>query len=319
MSNKLDDLFNSALTSYPSLSLVAAVLDSNKVYYYFGNVLGTMLFDIASITKTFTAITLLKMYRGGYVDLFAPVSYYWPSFNSQNVTLIDLLRHSSGIPRLFLNNQFKASEILTALTAPIFKPTSTPEYSDGNFIALGQVLEQLGGLEKLINSFIIKPLQLVNTFFNPLDKGVMANGCVPTLNDEQMGALIGKVHDAKAANLGGVAGHAGLFSGMDAMIVYAQSLLNGKLITDEDDKLMRNVVIGELGNRFSLGFMLADNLAPQQFILSRTGWTGGWLCLNKDKNYAIILLSNRLYVGQNLEACNKLRGQFFKEADCLLC
>lgn len=190
-------------------------------------------FDMASLTKPLiTATAVMQLYEQGKLSPNDPVSLYLPDFaanGKQDITIRQLLTHYSGLPPdLSLTDPWKGKqEAYTRAFAskPIHPAGVQFVYSDINFIVLGALVEKISGLtlDEYAQRFIIAPLGLTHTrYLPPISwKPFMA----PTQYDQGV-MLRGIVHDSTSRRMGGVAGHAGLFSTGDDIAVYAQNLLD---------------------------------------------------------------------------------------------
>ncbi len=189
-------------------------------------------FDIASITKVVATTTaLMQLVEKGKLNLEDPVAKYWPEFRANNkgqITVRHLLTHYSGLrPGLPVKARWSGYE--TALKKIVKeKPVSAPgacfDYGDTNFAILGEMIRRISGqpLDIYCRDHIFSPLGMKDTCFNPAPS--MQDRIAPTRMDIP---LLGKVHDPMAYKMGGVSGHAGLFSTADDLAVLAQTLLNG--------------------------------------------------------------------------------------------
>jgi serine-type D-Ala-D-Ala carboxypeptidase len=198
------------------------------------------LFDLASLTKVVATTPMaMLLYERGLLDLDAPVSAVIPEFLTDSakdalrkpITLRMLLSHSSGLPayeKLFLRAKSRDELLLAAFTTPITAdPGSRAEYSDIGFIILGVALERLAdeSLDRFCQREIFAPLGMTNTCFNPPEQ--IRSHIPPTQDDKFFRHRIiqGEVQDENAFVLGGVAGHAGLFSTAGDIAKFAHSLL----------------------------------------------------------------------------------------------
>lgn len=191
-------------------------------------------FDMASLTKPLiTATAIMQLFEQGRLRLDDPVATYLPAFGSQgkeDITIRNLLTHYSGLPAdLDLREAWsgKAEGYERAMSSiPVNAPGVQFRYSDINFIVLGALVEKLSGesLDQYGMRHIIKPLGMKHSGFLPgaQERGIIA----PTQYDEQHHMLRGVVHDPTSRRMGGVAGHAGLFSNGDDISIFAQSLLD---------------------------------------------------------------------------------------------
>jgi len=190
-------------------------------------------FDMASLTKPLmTATAVMQLYEQGKLSPNDPVSKYVPDFaanGKQDITIRQLLTHYSGLPPdISLADPWEGKqEAYTRAFAvkPIHPPGVQFVYSDVNFIVLGALVEKISGLtlDEYAQRFIIKPLGLTHTRYLP---PVSWKPTIAPTQYDQGGMLRGIVHDPTSRRMGGVAGHAGLFSTGDDMAVYAQNLLD---------------------------------------------------------------------------------------------
>jgi uncharacterized protein YbbC (DUF1343 family)/CubicO group peptidase (beta-lactamase class C family) len=194
-------------------------------------------FDMASLTKVVaTTIAIMQLVEQGKIVLSAPVSDYWPEFKANGkeaITVRELMTHYSGLPPdLELKPEWSGYETAMKMIVdvrPIVPPGTRFNYSDINFESLGELVRRVSGkpLEIYCSEHIFKPLGMKATRFNP--PATWRQRIAPT--QYQFGdkgkMLWGEVHDRTAYNMGGVAGHAGLFSNADDLTIFAQMLLNG--------------------------------------------------------------------------------------------
>jgi uncharacterized protein YbbC (DUF1343 family)/CubicO group peptidase (beta-lactamase class C family) len=192
-------------------------------------------FDMASLTKCLaTATSLTRMLELGQIRLNDSVAKYLPEFaqnGKQDITIRQLATHYSGLaPDLDLKQPWQGYE--TAMTMAMAEPLQNPPgsrfvYSDINYIVLGEVVHKISGmpLDKYAAAHIYAPLKMTHTTFNP---PVSWRGKIAATEFDENGAMLkGIVHDPTARRMGGVAGHAGLFSTADDVAKYAQAMLNG--------------------------------------------------------------------------------------------
>jgi len=192
-------------------------------------------FDLASLTKVIvTTPAVMQLVEKGKVRLNDPVAKYLPEFaqnGKEDITVRQLLTHYSGLePDLDLKIAWEGKQtaygMAMALT-PDDPPGSKFSYSDVNFIVLGELVERVSGqtLDEYALRHIFVPLKMMHTRFVP--SAAWRPRMAPTQYDENERMLRGVVHDPTARRMGGVAGHAGLFSTGDDLAKYAQALLNG--------------------------------------------------------------------------------------------
>ena len=192
-------------------------------------------FDLASLTKVVATTTaVMQLVEQGKVRLNDPVAKYLPEFaqnGKEDITVRQLLTHYSGLePDLDLKTTWEGKDTgykMAFAETPAEAPGSRFVYSDINFIVLGAVVERLSGetLDAYTERHIFAPLKMTRTRFVPPEK--WRAKIAPTQYDENEKMLRGVVHDPTARRMGGVAGHAGLFSTADDLAKFAQVLLNG--------------------------------------------------------------------------------------------
>jgi uncharacterized protein YbbC (DUF1343 family)/CubicO group peptidase (beta-lactamase class C family) len=193
------------------------------------------IFDLASLTKVVATTTaVMQLFEQGKVRLNDPVAKYLPEFaqsGKEDITLRQLLTHYSGLePDLDLKTQWEGKDTAYKMAfaeAPAQAPGSSFVYSDINFIVLGALVERVSGetLDVYTTKHIFAPLKMLHTRFVP--PAAWRAKIAPTQYDENEHMLWGVVHDPTARRMGGVAGHAGLFSTGDDLAKFAQALLSG--------------------------------------------------------------------------------------------
>ena len=193
------------------------------------------IFDLASLTKVIATTTaVMQLVEQGKVRLNDPVAKYLPEFaqnGKEDITIRQLLTHYSGLaPDLDLGTEWQGKNTAYQL-AFVMPPETTPGsgfvYSDINFITLGALVEKIAGetLDLYTQQHIFTPLKMTHTRFLP--PASWRPKIAPTQYDEKEHMLRGVVHDPTARRMGGVAGHAGLFSTGDDLAKFAQALLQG--------------------------------------------------------------------------------------------
>ena len=276
------------------------------------------IYDMASVTKVATTTTcLLKLLESGKIRLFDRVNIYVPQFKFDDVFVFNLVTHTSGLKECLPNPATIQSrdEALSLLfeQPKIFETGKDLVYSDLNYILLGLIIEKITGmkLDEYAKSIIYEPLDMVDTCFNPQD--IMR--CAPTeeRNDRIVQGIVrGKVHDETAYILGGVAGHAGMFSTVKDMSNFMQMILNeglhnGKkfLAKNTVDQLFHPLVEKDQGLATfklyrSIGWIVRDYNASSGDFTSRetiehTGFTGTNVWIDRKNGIAFCMLSNRVH------------------------
>jgi uncharacterized protein YbbC (DUF1343 family)/CubicO group peptidase (beta-lactamase class C family) len=193
------------------------------------------IFDLASLTKVVATTTaVMQLVELGKVRLNDPLAKYLPEFaqnGKDDITIRQLLTHYSGLaPDLDLSTPWEGKN--TAYQLAFVEPPETPPgsgfvYSDINYIMLGALVEKVSGetLDAYTQKHIFQPLKMLHTRFNP--PASWRAKVAPTQYDENNHMLWGVVHDPTARRMGGVAGHAGLFSTADDLAKFCQALLSG--------------------------------------------------------------------------------------------
>jgi len=288
------------------------------------------LWDVASLTKVVaTTGVAARFVDRGILDLETPVAHYLPAFSGGQkplVTVRMLLDHTSGLPPFLALWQVSSSPgdaIARICVEPLRRPPGTAaEYSDLNAILLGVILEQAGGapLDVLVRREVIEPLGLAHTSFDvqPSARGLAA----PTTSQGRI--RVGTVNDPNAAFLGGVAGHAGLFSTAPDLARVARAWL-GQGTLDGVTWLSAGTVRRFLqpsaasGTRL-LGWDTPDTTGPEPSSFGRhpdpgtyghTGWTGTQMWLDPERDVFVIFLTNRAYeprVRETFQALRRIRA-----------
>jgi uncharacterized protein YbbC (DUF1343 family)/CubicO group peptidase (beta-lactamase class C family) len=272
------------------------------------------IFDAASLTKVVatTPAIMLLVERGG-VDLDAPVHHYLPEFKANGkeaITIRHLMTHTSGLkPGIPAKPDWtgyeKAIELACA-EEPLNAAGALFRYSDINYILLGEVVQRVSGI--MLHHFVAEevhvPLKMLDTSFLPPSSKLAR--VAPTEKLESGEVLHGKVHDPTARRMGGVAGHAGLFTTAADLARFARMLLNlGELdgahvFKPETVKLMTSVQSPEnVPTRRGLGWDIDSGYSgPRGKVFpigsyGHTGWTGTSLWIDPFSRTFVSFLSNR--------------------------
>lgn len=292
------------------------------------------IYDLASLTKPLvTGLLAALQVESGELDLGTThgTSPFFADSPVAALTLRELVSHTSGLPAwipLYLSPGWRSpSAIATAIGEQTLKPSPQVEYSDLNFISLAFLI---GGdrLESVFADSVIGELALKRTGFNPLLRGIardeiaaseMGNGyerqtCIDrgydteppeggTQNAFRNGLIWGEVHDGNAYFMGGVAGHAGLFSTAEEVFKIAMQFLPGhtKLLRPETCELFRTNFTPGMNEDRSFAFQLASTkdstagtrMSPQSF--GHNGFTGTSLWIDPVKDRIFVLLTNRTH------------------------
>ncbi|MBI3882179.1 MAG: DUF1343 domain-containing protein [Verrucomicrobia bacterium] len=274
------------------------------------------IFDAASLTKVIaTAPSVLLLVQDGRVKLDDAAKKFLPEFTGDGrdeITVRRLLTHTSGLrPDTDLKDQRDGYDtgIRLALAEKPLKPPGTEfKYSDINFELLGEIVQRASGvpLDEFAARRIFRPLKMSDTGFNPPTNQLAR--IAPTERDNgQM--LRGKVHDPRARKMGGVAGHAGLFTTAADLSRFARMMLNGGTLEDarifkpETLALMTSVQTPpSLASKRGLGWDIATSYSkprgeffPEGASFGHTGFTGTSVWIDPASKTFVILLTSRLY------------------------
>jgi beta-glucosidase-like glycosyl hydrolase/CubicO group peptidase (beta-lactamase class C family) len=275
------------------------------------------IYDTASLTKPIVTATLAAMLaEPGQLDVSAPVARYLPEWTAlpdaerRAVTVRHLLTHTSGLPahrEYFKSARTRQEVVAQALAEPLeADPGTRSVYSDIGFILLGEVLERLLGrpLDQAAMERIFAPLAMTATMFTP--PPVLQTRIAPTENDTELRKrpVRGEVHDENAWVMGGVAGHAGLFSTAGDLAIFCQMMLNGGQYAHR--RLLQRVTIKQFTTVDSLsagmrtpGWMARTvGSSSGRYFSSRSfghlGFTGTSMWVDPDKHLFVVLLTNRV-------------------------
>jgi uncharacterized protein YbbC (DUF1343 family)/CubicO group peptidase (beta-lactamase class C family) len=269
-------------------------------------------FDLASLTKVIaTTTSVMQLVEQGKVRLNDPVAKYLPEFaqnGKDDITVRQLLIHFSGLePDLDLKAVWEGKQTAYGMAfadAPQEAPGSRFTYSDVNFIVLGALVERVSGetLDEYVQRHIFEPLKMTRTRYVP--PAAWLPKIAPTQYDENEHMLWGVVHDPTARRMGGVAGHAGLFSTGDDLAKFAQALLNGgegvlsELTVEKMTRPEQPPAAPVLrGFGWDIDSPLSSNRGDLLPVGSygHTGWTGTSIWIDPTTETYIILLTNAVH------------------------
>jgi CubicO group peptidase (beta-lactamase class C family) len=250
------------------------------------------MWDLASLSKVIgTTTAAIRLWEEGRLNLDAPVQKYIPEFTGKHkelVTVRNLLTHSSGLPAwrpLYKEARTPEEAIQLVFTTPLDTlPNVRMVYSDLGIITLGKIVERISGesLDGYLALHVFGPLGMKSTMYRP--PAWMRQRIAPTERDPWRGRLVyGEVHDENSLALGGVAGHAGLFSTGHDLAIFAQMYLQGgsykgvRVMSEAAVKTFTQVQDSALSNR-ALGWEVPTGTNSAGHLLSRhafldTGFT----------------------------------------------
>jgi len=272
------------------------------------------IFDAASLTKVLaTTPSIMQLIEQSKIELDAPVCRYLPEFTGpgrENITVRHLLTHTSGLPGgLPPLPPWTGREKALTLACTV-RLQSTPgtafRYSDINFILLGELVRTVSGesLDVYCKTHVFEPLQMKDTGFLPAE--ALRARIAPTETDAEGKMLRGIVHDPTSRRMGGVAGHAGLFTTVSDVSRYARMLLGRgeldgvRILQPETVDLMTHVQsLSGVPDRRGLGWDIDSPYAGPRGThfpigsYGHTGWTGGALWIDPFSKTFMIFLTNR--------------------------
>lgn len=294
-------------------------------------------FDIASVSKVVATTTAaMILYDRGLLDLDTRVGDILPGFvvgmehgsGKDRVTLRMLLAHNSGLPgyvTFFREHTTPPGLFRAALRLPLeAQPGTRTEYSDPGYILLGKAVEILSGecLDTFCAREIFTPLRLGNTCFRP--PAALRATIPPTEHDTTFRHRIiqGEVQDENAFVLGGIAGHAGVFSTVRDLLTLAQCILDqgrtasgAQLFTPETLQVFATRHSTPDGKERALGWDVPTppSSSGRYFgprSIGHLGYAGTSIWIDPDQSLAIVLLTNRTWPDRSSDAIRQVRPAF---------
>jgi beta-N-acetylhexosaminidase len=282
------------------------------------------MYDIASLTKVVATTTMVaKLVEGDFpvpLDLDAKVERYLPEWTvgksgqdlewRNRVTVRHLLTHTSGLPpfKEYWRTSKSKQETLTRIFAePLdYEPGTKEIYSDLGIILTAEIIERLTGrtLDDLTKAYIFSPLGMKDTAFRPAKN--LWPWIAPTEFDRNLRNRLvqGEVHDENAFTMGGVSGHAGVFSTAPDLAAFCQMLLNGGVYAHH--RILKRTTISQFtapqplsnGTR-TLGWAVPTEGSSSGHYFSshsfgHTGFTGTSIWIDPDRQLFVVLLTNRV-------------------------
>jgi beta-N-acetylhexosaminidase len=292
------------------------------------------MYDIASLTKVVATTTIVaKLAEGDFpvrLDLDSDVERYLPEWANgpqpewrHRVTVRHLLTHTSGLPpfkEYWRTSKSKQDTLDKIFVEPLdYEPGTKEVYSDLGIILMAEIIERLTGqkLDTLAREYIFLPLAMSNTMFKPPKK--LWPEIAPTEIDNQYRHRLiqGEVHDENAAAIGGVSGHAGVFSTAPDLAAFCQTLLNRGAYAHQ--RILRRATISEFtepqqlsGGTRTLGWAVPTEggssghfMGPHTF--GHTGFTGTSIWIDPDRQLFVVFLTNRVYPTRENQKLAKVR------------
>ncbi len=336
ISNRVEHLVETAIDigELPGAVVLAGSHDSVFYKKAFGNravvpqvenMTTDTIFDLASLTKVVaTTTSVMILLEKGQLSLRDRVSSYIPNFNrygKSQITNGHLLTHMSGLrPDVDLTDPWAGYDTAIELASrevPMSPPGTKFIYSDINFFLLGEIVSKASGLtlDQFTQKHIFHPLGMTNTGFSLPSSMVQriapTEPCQrhdPVCNESSLQMLRGIVHDPTARRMGGVAGHAGLFSTASDLAVFCQMLLNGG--TRNGIQILSPLSVARMSspatpsyepNVRGLGWDIDSVFSANRGELfsagsfGHTGFTGSSLWLDRTTGTFLVFLSSRLH------------------------
>ena len=281
------------------------------------------IYDLASVTKvvaTTTAVMLLR--QEGRLDLDAPAATWLPLPGCERITPRHLLTHTAGFVgwKAYYRDFTSVMAILQDAAAQGLdgEPGAQYRYSDLGFMALGRLVELVAQdrLDTFCARRIFEPLGMRRTTFNPPE--AWRAECAATeacaWRDEM---VVGKVHDENAYAVGGVAGHAGLFSTIDDLAVFCRAMLQGTLLTQETVSEMTRIGQVPTAPWQGLGWRLgpwassSSGYLPSRTAFGHPGFTGASVWMDRANDVYAVLLANTCHPSRRGAASGDLRRAFY--------
>jgi CubicO group peptidase (beta-lactamase class C family) len=325
LGRRLDSIAEAAIAGRTAPGMAMAVARHGRLVHFRGyghtdwasgaaRVSTTTLYDLASLTKVVATTTLAMMLEEeGRLHLDSAVAHYLPEFAATDsakaaITVRMLLLHTGGLEAfapLYREHRGAEAYLREIAARPLrAEPGAATVYSDWDMILLQLVLERITGqgIADLAAERIFRPLGMGDTGFRP-DPSLRPRIAPTEVDTTRGGHLWGVVHDPNAWAMGGVAGHAGLFSSARDLAVFAQLMLNGgtyggvRLLQPET--IVRWTARQGPGASRALGW---DTPSPPSSAgrysslrsFGHTGFTGTSMWMDPERGLFIILLANRV-------------------------
>ena len=279
------------------------------------------MYDLASLTKVVVTTTLVeKLVEGDFPSplfLDAPIERYLPEWSSgpqpewrHRVTVRNLMTHTSGLPpfkEYWRTSKGKADTLSKIFAEPLeYEPGTKVVYSDLGIILMAEIIQRLTGksLDQLAREYIFDPLGMSSSMYNPPKK--LWPEIAPTEIDNQLRHRLvqGEVHDENAYAIGGVSGHAGVFSTSPDLAAFCQMLLNRGIYAHH--RIVKRATLSEFTapqalakDTRTLGWVVPTEGGSSGHYFSahsygHTGFTGTTIWIDPDRQLFVVLLTNRV-------------------------
>jgi beta-N-acetylhexosaminidase len=286
------------------------------------------LYDLASLTKVVATTTAaMRLVDEGRLVLDSSVAHYLPEFaagGKERIRIRNLLLHNSGLEpyRLFYLSEKSGEAVLDSImqSVPLYRTGSKTVYSDLGMITMAKVIERITGttLDRYVREQFWEPLGMRHTMFLPPDS--LRHACAPTEVDTywRHRLLQGEVHDENASLLGGVAGHAGVFSTAWDLAPFVRMLMQNGMLHGR--RYISEATVGQFTQRSSssstraLGWdtrSVSGSSSGHYYSMKsfgHTGFTGTSIWIDPVANMAVIFLTNRVHPSRSNKALPRFRS-----------
>lgn len=280
------------------------------------------IFDVASISKLFTTCVIMSLVEEGRFDLDAPVAAWLPAHYAGRplITPRHLLTHTAGLQPtrridLELPDASPAERMEAILATPITTETGGPYlYSDVGMVTAGRIAELAGGapLDVLVRERVTARLGLDDTGYGPVAQ--VERVAATEWKPERHAMARGEVHDETSYGLGGIAGHAGVFSTADDLLRFGEALRQDELpLTGE---MTRDQGVQGAAFRHGLGVRIGDPsiIGPLTGAFGHSGFTGTSLVVDPARGLTVVLLTNAVHPVRGRDGIRDLRHAVATEA-----
>ncbi len=285
-------------------------------------------YDLASLTKVVASVPgFLLLRERGLLSLDDRVDKFI-EFPHPQVRLRHLLTHSSGLRADLDWRNMTRDQMLKSLLSPGLDEDKFEKaivYSDIGYMLMGLIIDRVtGSMEDFLHEEFFGPLKMKDTGFNP------SGECLPTELSQWRGLVRGQVHDEKAYILGGVAGHAGLFSSLGDLVNFVRMIMAGgvfekrQILKEESIELIRKTQVDLAGNKRSIGWIITGKDSPYcdswaEGSIFHAGFTGPSILINFEGEVAVVFLTNRIHPSRDNEKLGDKRKEIHRRLLDTLC
>lgn len=258
-------------------------------------------FDLASVTKVFTAVAVMRLRDQGRLSLDADVRQWIPTLDGRTVR--DLLLHRAGLVAVDPLGRYDSDRAasLARVFAGDVDPPGEYRYSDLGYIALGEIVSRVmeAPLDAALHELVMEPLALEAAYRpNAAGGGPTTSAADPRVVPTERAAhrgepppiIEGEVNDPRAWRLGGIAGHAGLFASAHDVATLAHALMSPGLLSAE--------ALHEMTERHGdrgLGLDMRRRVGSSARAFGHGGYTGTWFWVDPENDFYTVLLTNRVH------------------------